>query len=129
MTRVAWLTDIHLEFLESNGRLAFANHLAESMPDIVLVGGDTGIASNFASFLQTLEKGKISDDEFLPHFACKVVGEVLRSVMAEHPECKLTVLCGHTHSPGVANILPNLFVKTGSAEYGYPRLQEVMIIE
>jgi Icc protein len=266
VTRIAWLSDIHLEFLQPDARLAFIDHLAESMPDIVLVGGDTGIASNFASFLQVLEmrlecpiyfvlgnhdfyrgsisqvrataeklsrssswlrwlttqgiveitastglighdswadgrlgngsasqvelndyllikeltglspqrrfmqlaklgdeaaeyfrkllpqacarfkniillthvppfreacwhEGKISDDEHLPHFACKAVGEILTSVITEHPECKLTVLCGHTHSPGVANILPNLCVKTGSAEYGRPRLQELIIIE
>lgn len=73
-------------------------------------------------------EGRISDDEHLPHFACKAVGEVLVSVMKEHPECQLTVLCGHTHSLGIANILPNLQVKTGGAEYGRPRLQEVMMI-
>jgi hypothetical protein len=49
--------------------------------------------------------------------------------MAKHPKCKLTVLCGHTHSSGVANILPNLCIKTGSAEYGHPSLQELIIIE
>jgi 3',5'-cyclic AMP phosphodiesterase CpdA len=263
MPRLAWLTDIHLEFLEPDARLAFVDYLAESMPDIVLVGGDPGIALNFASFLQILERrlacpiyfvlgnhdfyrgsiaevraaaerlskssswlpmqgiveitkttglighdswadgrlgngsasqvelndyflikeltglsrqrrfmelaklgdeaaeyfrkllpqacarfkniillthvppfreacwheGKISDDEYLPHFACKAVGEVLASVMAKHPKCKLTVLCGHTHSSGVANILPNLCIKTGSAEYGHPSLQELIIIE
>lgn len=56
MTRLAWLTDIHLEFLEPDQRLAFVDHLAESVPDIVLVVGDTGIASNFASFLQIIER-------------------------------------------------------------------------
>jgi predicted phosphodiesterase len=266
MTCIAWLTDIHLEFLEPDERRAFVDRLAESVPDIVLLGGDTGIATNFAAFLQIFEKrlacpiyfvlgnhdfyrgsiaegraaaerltksapwlrwlpvqgiveitkatglighdswadgrlgngsasqvelndyflikeltglsrqrrfmelaklgdqaaeyfrkllpqacarfkniillthvppfreacwheGKISDDEFLPHFACKAVGDVLVSVMTEHPECQLTVLCGHTHSSGVANILPNLSVNTGSAEYGRPRLQELMIVE
>jgi len=265
MTRIAWLTDIHLEFLQPNEVPAFVDHLAEAMPDIALIGGDTGIASNFTSFLQVLEmrlecpiyfvlgnhdfyrgsisqvrataeklsrsspwlrwlttqgiveitestglighdswadgrlgngsasqvelndyylikeltglsqqsrfvqlaklgdeaaeyfrnllpracarfrniillthvppfrgacwhEGKISDDEHLPHFACKAVGEILARVMTEHPECKLTVLCGHTHSSGVANILPNLCVKTGSAEYGRPRLQELIIL-
>jgi len=266
MTRVAWLTDIHLEFLQPDEVPAFVGHLAEALPDIVLIGGDTGIALSFASFLQILQtrlkcpiyfvlgnhdfyrgaiakvraraeqltasepwlrwlpaqglvpitsttgllghdswadgrfgngaasqvelndyhliaefagllrkdrfkqlarlgdeaaayfrhwlpqacarfkniillthvppfreacwhEGKISDDEHLPHFACKAVGEVLASVMKGNPECKLTVLCGHTHSAGVANILPNLQVKTGGAEYGHPRVQELMIIE
>jgi len=265
MTRLAWLADIHLEFLQTDEVPAFVDHLAEAMPDIVLIGGDTGIASNFALFLQILQtrlecpiyfvlgnhdfyrgsisqvraiagqltksepwlrwlstqgivqitkttglighdswadgrlgngsasqvelndyhlieeltglsrqdrfkqlaklgdqaaehfrnflpeacarfknlillthvppfreacwhEGRISSDEYLPHFACKAVGEVLVDVMRGHPECKLTVLCGHTHSPGIAKILPNLQVKTGGAEYGHPRLQELMII-
>lgn len=264
MKRVAWLTDIHLEFLEPREINVFIDSLAESKADIVLVGGDTGIASNFDIFLQRLaeklrcpvyfvlgnhdfyhgsirevrtraeqisksvallnwlpfvgivkitettcllghvswadgrlgngsasqevlndyylieeltglshqqrfielaklgdqaadyfsdflpqaclqfeeiislthvppfrdscwHEGKISDDEFLPHFACKATGEVFRRVMRKHPECRLTVLCGHTHSPGFSNILPNLSVRTGSAVYGQPRLQELIV--
>jgi Icc-related predicted phosphoesterase len=68
--------------------------------------------------------GKISNDDYLPHFACKVVGDVLQSIMAKHPEVHLTVLCGHTHSSGKANILNNLEVITGEATYGEPRIQQ-----
>ena len=46
--------------------------------------------------------GGISDDNFLPHFSCKVVGEVLVDIMQQHPDRQLTVLCGHTHSDGRA---------------------------
>jgi len=38
----------------------------------------------------------------------------------------MVVLCGHTHSSGETQILPNLFVKTGRAEYGAPELQEII---
>ena len=65
-------------------------------------------------------RGQISDDDWLPHFACRAVGEVLVEAMAAHPECEMTVLCGHTHSPGEAQVLPNLRVLTGGAEYGRP---------
>jgi predicted MPP superfamily phosphohydrolase len=73
-------------------------------------------------------KGQISDDNALPHFACKAVGDVLLEIMRAHPTHTMTVLCGHTHSAGVANILPNLVVKTGAAAYGRPQLQEVLVI-
>ena len=53
-------------------------------------------------------RGRVSDDAWLPHFACKAVGEVLVEAMASHPECEMTVLCGHTHSAGEAQVLPNL---------------------
>ncbi|MBI5032603.1 MAG: hypothetical protein HZB51_18920 [Chloroflexi bacterium] len=72
---------------------------------------------------------KISDDDFLPHFTCGVVGDVLIATMRAHPECRLTVLCGHTHGEGEATILPNLTVKTGGAKYGRPRLNELIVVK
>jgi hypothetical protein len=74
-------------------------------------------------------RGRISDVDWLPHFSCKAVGEVLAEVMAAHPECEMTVLCGHTHSPGEVQILPNLRVFTGGAEYGRPAVQQILLAE
>ncbi len=72
--------------------------------------------------------GSPSDDDFLPHFGCKAVGDVLLDAMQSHPDHRMTVLCGHTHGGGVADILPNLRVLTGAAAYGAPRLQEMLEI-
>jgi len=71
-------------------------------------------------------EGAISHDDWLPHFACKAVGDRLATLARAHPERSLTVLCGHTHSPGVARILPNLVVYTGAAEYGSPIVQRLL---
>lgn len=71
-------------------------------------------------------EGKISNDDYLPHFSCKAVGDVLVEMMQSHPERKMTVLCGHTHSSGEAQILPNLLVRTGAAIYGRPQIQDVI---
>lgn len=73
-------------------------------------------------------EGKISDENWLPHFTNKAAGDVLKEVMVKHPQCSLTVLCGHTHGEGYAKILPNLEVKTGGAVYGHPRIQELIVI-
>jgi 3',5'-cyclic AMP phosphodiesterase CpdA len=73
-------------------------------------------------------EGRISNDDWLPHFTCRAVGEVLRQAALARPERKITVLCGHTHGQGVAEILPNLKVMTGGAEYGEPRVQGVIEI-
>ncbi len=70
-------------------------------------------------------EGRISAEDFLPHFACQAVGERLAAVMREHPQNTMTVLCGHTHSSGEARILDNLSVMTGAAEYGRPELQRI----
>lgn len=74
-------------------------------------------------------EGRISDDDYLPHFACRAVGDRLAALMREHPGNRMVVLCGHTHSPGSARILDNLMVLTGAAQYGEPALQRVFEME
>ncbi|APR87741.1 hypothetical protein A7982_13090 [Minicystis rosea] len=73
-------------------------------------------------------EGRVSNDDWLPHFSCKAVGDALREAATAHPDRKIRVLCGHTHSAGSAEILPNLKVLTGAAEYGEPRVQGVLEI-
>ncbi len=70
-------------------------------------------------------EGKISDDEWLPYFTCAAVGDVLRELMTAHPDARMTVYCGHTHSGGEAQILPNLRVVTGAAKYGAPTVTTI----
>lgn len=74
-------------------------------------------------------QGKTSSDDFLPYFACKAVGDVLTKVMKEHPQSRLTVLCGHTHGGGELRVLGNLRVLTGEARYGQPAIQRFLEIE
>jgi predicted MPP superfamily phosphohydrolase len=69
--------------------------------------------------------GAISDDDGLPFFACKAVGDVLLEIMQIYPHRQLTVLCGHTHGRGQVQILDNLRVLTGGAEYGRPEVQQI----
>jgi 3',5'-cyclic AMP phosphodiesterase CpdA len=70
--------------------------------------------------------GQNSDDNYLPHFACKATGEVLKAAMAKHPDTSMTVYCGHTHSGGYTEILPNLRVFTAGAEYRHPSIASII---
>ena len=72
--------------------------------------------------------GRHSDDNYLPHFACKATGDVMRKVMEANPQSRLLVLCGHTHGTGEVRILENLHVLTGGAEYGNPVIQRILDI-
>jgi Icc-related predicted phosphoesterase len=72
--------------------------------------------------------GRHSDDNYLPHFACKAVGDVMRRIMEANPNSRLTVLCGHTHGSGEVQIAENLQVLTGGAEYGNPVIQRIFDI-
>jgi 3',5'-cyclic AMP phosphodiesterase CpdA len=74
-------------------------------------------------------EGRISDDDWLPHFACQAVGTILLEVMKNHPGRQVTVLCGHTHSAGETRPLPNLTILTGGSRYGQPRVQRVFELE
>jgi hypothetical protein len=71
-------------------------------------------------------EGQVSNDDWLPLFTCKAVGDVLVEAMAAAPDQKMTVLCGHAHGGGEAEILPNLRVLTGGARYGNPAVQQVI---
>jgi hypothetical protein len=72
--------------------------------------------------------GRHSDDNYLPHFACKAVGDVMRKIMEANPKSRLLVLCGHTHGSGEVQILENLQVLTGGAEYRNPVIQRIFDI-
>ena len=74
-------------------------------------------------------QGKMGNDDWLPYFACKAMGDVLLEMAQIRPDCHLTVLCGHTHHAGTIQMLPNLYVKTGSAEYGQPHVEEILTID
>ncbi len=72
--------------------------------------------------------GRHSDDNYLPHFACKATGDAMRKVMEANPQSRLLVLCGHTHGSGEVQITENLQVLTGGAEYGKPVIQRIFDI-
>lgn len=65
-------------------------------------------------------QGQVSGDDWLPWFACDAVGRAVLEIAAANPTCSITVLCGHTHGSGCAQILPNLTVFTMGSSYGAP---------
>ena len=73
-----------------------------------------------------LYEGKISTDNYLPYFASKAMGDVLLQFAQKYPTIDATILCGHTHSKSDFQVLGNLRVKSGQAEYGCPEVQEMI---
>lgn len=74
-------------------------------------------------------EGRLCNDDWLPHFSCKAVGERLRRAMEVRPDCELLVLCGHTHGSSDVEILKNLRVLTGGAQYRHPAVQQVLTVD
>ena len=53
--RIAWLTDIHLNYIPSANRESFYANLATERLDALLIGGDIGEADSVAPFLSEIE--------------------------------------------------------------------------
>ena len=54
MARLAWLTDIHLNFIEEDRLRLFLADVAATGADAVAIGGDIGEADSFAHFLELM---------------------------------------------------------------------------
>lgn len=76
-----------------------------------------------------LHEGNLADLNWAPHFVCAAAGLKMKEIVARHPDKRLTVLCGHTHSSGYAALLENLEVMTGAATYGSPEIQQVLEVD
>jgi predicted phosphohydrolase len=107
-----------------------AAHLRSVLPEALVVARSVIVLTHVPPFREACwYEGRISNDQWLPHFSCQAVGDVLAGAMRNAPDHYMTVLCGHTHGAGEARILPNLSVLTGGADYGRPALQRVLSVD
>lgn len=107
-----------------------AAHLRQLLPDALARFRRVLLLTHVPPFREAcLYEGKVSDDNWLPGFTCKAVGDVLADAMRTAPTCEMTVLCGHTHGSGDVRVLPNLRVLIGGAKYGSPTVQRVLAVE
>ena len=107
-----------------------AGHFRAVLPDALARFEHVVVLTHVPPFREACwHEGKLSDDDWLPHFSCKAVGDALREAMIAAPGRRMTVLCGHTHGVGEADILPNLRVLTGGVVYGKPAVQRVIEVD
>ncbi len=107
-----------------------ANFFREQLSQALLNFQHVLILTHVPPFIESCwHEGNLSNDDFLPHFCCKAAGEVFIELMRKRPNQNLTILCGHTHSSGMCQILPNIFAKTGGAVYGRPHIQDSIILK
>ncbi|HRX80330.1 MAG: metallophosphoesterase [Planctomycetaceae bacterium] len=103
-----------------------AAQIGESLPHALARYRHVVLLTHVPPFREACwHEGHLSDDNWLPHFTCKAIGDVILKVMQQHPTRKLTVLCGHTHGEGEARPLDNVHVLTGRAIYGAPAITRV----
>ncbi len=106
-----------------------ADHLRVVLPQALDAYERVILLTHVPPFVEACwHEGKTSDGNWAPFFTCKAVGDVLLETMSKRQDRQLTVLCGHCHGAGRAQLLPNLDVLTGRAEYGAPEIQTVIEI-
>jgi 3',5'-cyclic-AMP phosphodiesterase len=107
-----------------------ADHLRRVLPEALRTHCRVVLLTHVPPFREAAwHEGSYSDDEWLPFFACKAVGDVILEVMAAHTDRQLLVLCGHTHGGGRSQIRDNIEVLTGEAVYREPQIQRIFEIQ
>ena len=88
-------------------------------------------ATHFPPFAEaTWHLGRRSEPDALPYYSSRVMGQALNSWAADaDADRALTTLCGHSHSRGNYQALPNHTVRTAAAEYGRPGIEHVFELE
>jgi predicted MPP superfamily phosphohydrolase len=103
-----------------------AEHFKSVFPDALRSAEHVVVLTHVPPFKEaSWYNGRYCEPDWLPFFSCKAMGDVLAEAMRNHPDKRMTVLCGHTHGGGRSEILPNLVTFTGPAEYGRPAIQKV----
>jgi len=84
------------------------------------------VATHVSPFREnSVYAGKVSNDDWMPHFSSKHMGDMLLETTENYPNKSITVLCGHSHGKADNQIAPNLRCITGSAKYRYPKINQV----
>jgi 3',5'-cyclic AMP phosphodiesterase CpdA len=105
------------------------NHIREILPKALEKFEHCIVATHIPPFREAATyRGKVSNDNWLPFFTCKAVGDALVDVAQDYPDSHVTVLCGHTHSSSKIQIAHNLDVVTGHARYEKPTIQKIIEI-
>jgi 3',5'-cyclic-AMP phosphodiesterase len=114
------------DLLQSLGNAA-AQHIREVLPGAMDLFQQTILLTHIPPLREACwYNGETSDDEWAPHFTCVAMGAAILEIAREFPQNQLTVLCGHTHSPGRCQPLANVEIRTAGATYGQSAIAEVL---
>jgi predicted phosphohydrolase len=87
------------------------------------------IATHVPPFREnTVYRGLISDDNALPHFSSKHMGDTLLKLSSTFKDVKFTVMCGHSHGDAKHIVPPNMICHTAQARNGHPCISRIIDI-
>lgn len=103
-----------------------ADYIEEHLAKALTTFEHVVVATHVSPFREnSVYDGKVSDNDWMPHFSSKHMGDVLLAAATKNQNKNITVLCGHSHGKADNMILPNLRCITGEAKYRNPKLNAV----
>lgn len=107
-----------------------AEHVKDKLSEAFKTFDHVFVATHVSPFREnSTYEGKISDDDWMPHFSSKHMGDVLLEMAENYQHKQITVLCGHSHGSADNKIAPNLRCITGDARYRHPKINHVFELE
>lgn len=67
-------------------------------------------------------EGKVTSDNWAPHFVCRSMGDMLLEEMTRHPDKRCLVLAGHSHHAADISPVANLRVVVSASDYQSPSI-------
>ena len=108
-----------------------AKHVTEQADKAIALGHKTiVIATHVPPFRENaVYNGKISDDDWMPHFSSGFMGQALLDLADKYPTIEFKTLCGHSHGRAEYHPKKNLECHTGIARYGEPNISKIHILK
>lgn len=101
-------------------------HFKKWLPDAIKRFRKIIVLTHFPPYDDThVYMGQIGSPQAQPFFTNRILGELLYVAASANPNKEFTVLAGHTHGQCSKQILPNMMVHVGGAEYGKPQIQPI----
>ena len=111
--------------MEELGR-ASGQYIREVLPYALRCYEQVWMATHVPPFTWAANyNGKPCGGHHLPHYSNLSAGCAIKGISKHFPKSRLTVLCGHTHSPARVRISEQVQVLAGEARPGHPQVQRV----
>jgi len=107
-----------------------AHYFREVLPTALAGSRSVIVATHIPPFTQGLgHSGGFCDWNRQPFFSNREAGNLIYGVAKQFARREISVLAGHTHCPVSARLLPNLAIRVGGAQPGFPAFQEFLTME
>lgn len=104
------------------------DHFRKHLPDAIRRFERIVILTHFPPFDDThVYNGAIGSPYAQPYFTNRILGELLKAAAQANPTKEFIVFAGHTHGRVSKQVLPNLAVHVGGANYKSPEIQPIAL--